>query len=94
MNEIDLVKLQIKVGKYVQGKLYTNTVIQLNFVPTCLLNFVNFSHELNMRKPLICIGKNKGADQLCSNCEADRRLCFCYTDSTLPLLHKFEISSF
>ena len=27
----------------------------------------------------ICIGENKGADQLRSNCEADQRLCFRYT---------------
>ena len=25
--------------------------------------------------------KNKGADQLCSNCTAEQRLCFRYTDS-------------
>ena len=31
-----------------------------------------------MGKSTICIGKNKGADQLRSNCEADQRLCFCY----------------
>ena len=27
-----------------------------------------------MRKPTICLGKNKGADQLRSYCEADQRL--------------------
>ena len=27
-------------------------------------------------------------------CTADQRLCFCYTDSTIPLPLKFEISSF
>ena len=47
-----------------------------------------------MGKPTICIGENKGADQLRSNCEADQRLCFRYTDSTVPLLLKSEISSF
>ena len=31
-------------------------------------------------------GKNKGADQLCSNCTSDQRLCFDYTDSTITLL--------
>ena len=41
-----------------------------------------------MGKPKICIGENKGADQLRSNCEADQRLCFRYTDSTIPLLSK------
>ena len=41
----------------------------------------------------ICIGDNKGADQLRSNCEADQRLCFRYTDSTIPLLSKYKSSS-
>ena len=39
-----------------------------------------------MGKPTICIGDNKGADQLRSNCEVDQRLCFRYSDSTVPLL--------
>ena len=39
-----------------------------------------------MRKPTFCIGENKDPDQLRSNCEADQRLCFRYTDSTIPLL--------
>ena len=47
-----------------------------------------------MRKPEICIGKNKGVDQLRSYCEADQCLCFRYMDSTIPLLPKPEISSF
>ena len=38
--------------------------------------------------------ENKGADQLCSYREADLRLCFRYSDSTMPLLRKAEISSF
>ena len=46
-----------------------------------------------MRKQDFCLCENKGADQLCSNCEADQLLCFRYTDSTIPLLPKFEISS-
>ena len=47
-----------------------------------------------MRKPTICIGENKDADQLRSNCEADQRLCFRYTDSTISLLLKSKILSF
>ena len=47
-----------------------------------------------MRKPTICICENKYADQLRGYREADQRLCFRYTDSTLPLLLKSEISSF
>ena len=47
-----------------------------------------------MRKPTICISENKGADQLRGNREADQRLCFRSTDSTISLLLKYEISSF
>ena len=47
-----------------------------------------------MGKPTICIGENKGADQLRGNREADQRLCFRYSDSTTLLLLKSEISSF
>ena len=47
-----------------------------------------------MGKPTICIGENKDADQLRGNREADQRLCFRYSDSTIPLLLKSEISSF
>ena len=45
-------------------------------------------------KPTICIGENKGADQLRGDREADQRFCFRYSDSTFPLLLKSEISSF
>ena len=41
-----------------------------------------------MRKPAFCICENKDADQLRGNCEADQRLCFRYTDTTIPLLSK------
>ena len=43
-----------------------------------------------MGKPTMCIGKNKNTDQLR---EADQRLCFRYTDSTIPLLSKSKIFS-
>ena len=46
-----------------------------------------------MRKPAVCICKNKDADQLRGNREADQRLCFRYTDSTIPLLPIYKISS-
>ena len=38
-----------------------------------------------MRKLTFCICKNKGADQLRSNCEADQRFCFRYMDSTFHI---------
>ena len=47
-----------------------------------------------MRKTAFCICENKDADQLRGNREADQRLCFRYTDSTIPPLLKYEISSF
>ena len=46
-----------------------------------------------MRKPAFCICENKDADQLRGNSEADQRLCFRYSDSTIPLLPKSVISS-
>ena len=48
-----------------------------------------------MGKPTICIGENKGADQLRGYYrEADQRLCFRYSDSKISPLLKSEISSF
>ena len=41
-----------------------------------------------MGKPTICIGENKDADQLRGYREADQRLCFRYSDSTIPLHFK------
>ena len=49
--------------------------------------------SLVMRKLAFCICENKDADQLRGNREADQRLCFCYTDSTIPLLSKSEIQA-
>ena len=50
--------------------------------------------SLCVRKPTICMGENKDADQLRGNREADQRLCFRYTDSTFPplLIPKFSSS--
>ena len=41
-----------------------------------------------MGKPTICLGENKGADQLRGDRESDQRLCFRYSDSTVTLLLK------
>ena len=46
-----------------------------------------------MRKLDFYICENKDADQLRGNREADQRLCFRHTDSTIPLLSESEISS-
>ena len=66
------------------------------------LNSITIRKSLNlhlsrvMRKPNFYICENKGADQLCSNCTADQRLCFRYTDSTIPplLIPIFKILAF
>ena len=50
--------------------------------------------SLVVRKSAFCICENKDADQLRGNREADQRICLRYTDSTIPLLPKYEISSF
>ena len=66
-------------------------------VTSCKKPFTSLSHlemSRHMGKPTIRLGENKGADQLRSNCEADQRLCFRYSDSTVPLLLKSEISRF
>ena len=51
-------------------------------------------NEPRREKTGFCLCENKDADQLRGNREADQRLCFRYTDSTIPLLPKSEISSF
>ena len=40
--------------------------------------------EPHHEKTRFCLCENKGADQLCSNCIADQRLCFRYADRTIP----------
>ena len=41
-----------------------------------------------MKKTAFCICENKNTDQLCGKREADQRPCFCYKNSTIPLLHQ------
>ena len=43
-------------------------------------------YEPRREKTGFCICENKDADQLRGKHEADQRLCFRYTDSTIPLL--------
>ena len=46
--------------------------------------------SLVMSKPAFCICENKDADQLRGNREADQRLCFRYTDSTILYFLNFK----
>ena len=59
-----------------------------------IFNLSNESYmSLVLRKPTFRICENKDADQLRGNREADQRLCFRYTDSSIPLLSKSEVLS-
>ena len=68
-----------------------NRMMILVILPQILLVLQYLSRV--MRKPTFCICENKDADQLHGKREADQRLCFRYTDSTIHLLSKSEISS-
>ena len=54
----------------------------------------HYNMSLVMRNRDFCLSENKGADQLCSNCTADQRLCFHCMASTIPFLPKSEILNF
>ena len=60
---------------------------------TLIIHQLSSKLSRDVRKPDFCLCKNKDADQLRGNREADQRLCFRYIDSTIPLLSKSEISS-
>ena len=64
-----------------------------NINPSTMVSGI-YKMSLVVRKPAFCICENKDADQLRGNREADQRLCFRYTDSTIPLLSTSEMSSF
>ena len=59
----------------------------------CFVSWKKQKMSRRMGKPAICICENKDTDQLRSKCEADQRLCFRYTNSTIPLLSKSKTSS-
>ena len=58
---------------------------------TSVVIVTDYNMSRVVRKPAFCICENKDADQLRGNREADQRLCFRYTDSTISLLPKSEI---
>ena len=69
-----------------------NSILYIKYLLNVTSEKKDLSHRI--RKPTICICKNKGAGQLRGKSEADQRLCFRYTDSTIPYLLQFNISSF
>ena len=66
---------------------FINILVQINISEATQLSRI-------VRKPEFRLCENKGADQLRSNCEADQRLCFRHSDSTISLLPNSEISRF
>ena len=78
------------IVRYKNQNVFLMTIAQTN-ASECKLE-LHKNHRLG--KPTKCLGENKGADQLRGNREADQRLCFRYTDSTIPLLLKYKISCF
>ena len=54
---------------------------------------IKLSYEPRPEKTDFLHMRNKDADQLHGDREADQRLCFRYTDSTIPLLSKSGILS-
>ena len=71
---------------------YVLTLLLLNGGPLLHNYRLNYLSRV-MRKPTFCICENKDAEELHGNHEADQRLSFRYTDSTIPILYKTEISS-
>ena len=59
------------------------------------LQLKNYDLSRVVRKRDYCLCKNKGADQFRGNPKADQRLCFRYSESTIPhfLNQKFKASS-
>ena len=49
---------------------------------------LNSPYEPHHEKTKVLHMRYKDVDQLCGNRETDQRLCFCYTESAIPLLSK------
>ena len=87
----DIKENEAKVLRFVCTLIFLRCIEEMDPNDARLSEVVHLS--LVMSKPAFCICKNKDADQLRGNREADQRLCFRYTDSTIPLLLKSEIPS-
>ena len=74
-------------------KLFTGTLNKNQNKTKQTTDAYIFDMSIVMGKPAFCICENKDADQLRSNCAADLRLCFRFTESAIPLLPTSEISS-
>ena len=73
---------------------WSNDMLKVELLELCKTHRPLPTYEPRREKTgFLHICENKGADQLRGNREADQRLCFRYTDTRIPLLSKYEISS-
>ena len=88
-------KCEIYMRAYVKNYMKNTCELNREHCALCIEYSSIVGTEMGrvVRKPAFCICENKDADQLRGNREADQRLCFHHTDSTVPLLPKSEISS-
>ena len=85
-----ILKRKMNVIKNVQDM---SVKVRFPLICVTIITITCLYMSLVVRKPAFCICENKDADQLRGNHEADQRLCFRCTDSTIPVLPKSEISS-
>ena len=81
---------------YLCLQFLSEPLLKMEFILKMVYSLISSSHitlkNHSIRKSTICICENnKGADQLRGNRENDLRLCFRYTDSTIPLLLNFKL---
>ena len=88
---IKIFQLKIVILTPVKNRSILNRRV---IVMALLVKSLHFLYEPRHEKTgFLHMRKNKDAYQLCGNREADQRLCFRYTDSTIPLLPTSKISS-
>ena len=95
-NALEIFKICLKMDKNRTRLLLLNIFLEVVLTDYPPKNAEKDKQQLSrpIGKQTICIGENKDADQLRGNREADQRLCFRYSDSTIPLLLNSKISSF
>ena len=86
----------IKLGVSLIDKVYIGILVMSSptavlsplFNPATTRTMCESHYDMSriMRKPAFCICENKGADELHGNHAADQLPCFCYIDSTIPLM--------
>ena len=84
-----VIALEFGINKIMQTTIF---FLQKQLTGRILELSLQYHNMSRVEKTGFRLCKNKGADQLHSNCEADLRLCFHFMDSTIPLLLIFKRS--